>query len=51
VPEPKWFEAIHKYDRTPQGLKKAVVAFLESGAKTNDKEIHQAMLYLLPLFS
>lgn len=51
VPQPKHFEAIHEYDRTPQGLKNAVVEFLESGAKANDKDVHQAMLYLLPLFN
>lgn len=51
VPEPKWYEAIHKYDGSRQGLKKAIVAFLESGSQAKDKDLHQAMLYLLPLFS
>lgn len=51
VPDPKWYQAIHKYNGTRQGLKKAIVEFLESGSKVNDKDLHQAMLYLLPLFS
>ena len=51
VPEPKWFEAIHKYDRTPKGLKKAIIEFLESGPQAKDKDLHQAMIYLLQVFN
>jgi len=50
VPDPKWYQAIHKYDGSRRGLKKAIVEFLESGAQAKDKDVHQAMIYLLQIF-
>lgn len=51
IPDPKWYEEIHKYNGSRQGLKKAIVEFLSNGAKAGDKDLHQAMIYLLEILS